>query len=181
MSQLYANALQRAQVAKVRYETQLMQNSAVSAISVDASEDDPGQPAVVIHVKAAPQTPLPHQVGGVRTKVVFDQLAAPITLSKSAIADALKVKNQHSADLRSNPKIFGVGVSASKDSPGEAAIVIYVDRSSTISVPAEIDGLRTQVVRTDPFRASGWRKEAERPTGCIRQGISTQLKLPGWH
>src|SRR5579884_1178495 len=180
MSQLNTNALQRAQVAKAQYETQLMQNSAVSMVSVGSSDDDPGQPAIVVHVKAAPQTPLPHQVGGVRTKVVFDQLAAPITLSKSAIANALRVKNQHSAELRSNSKIFGVGVSASKDSPGEAAIVIYVDRSSTMSVPAEIDGLRTQVVRSDSFRASGWGKEAEGPKGCVRHGVPRQLKAAGW-
>ena len=159
-SQLNDNVLQRAQVVKAQYETQLMQNSAVSTVSVGASEDDPGQPAIVVHVKAAPQTPLPHEVGGVRTKVVFDQLATPIRLSKSVITNAMGVKNQHSAELRSNPKIFGVGVAASKDSPGEAAIVIYVDRSSTASIPLEIDGLRTQVIRADPFRTSGWGKEA---------------------
>lgn len=172
-SQLNASVLQRAQLVKSQYEPQLMQNSVVSAVSVGVSADDPGQPAIVVHVKALPQSPVPHQVGGVRTKVVFDQLAAPITLPKSAIANALQVKNQHSAELRSNANIFGVGVAASKDSPGEAAMVIYVDRSSTVAIPAEIDGLRTQVVRGDPFRTSGW---AQEPAGsCSRTALRPRL------
>src|SRR5581483_1572648 len=69
-SQLNANALQRAQLVKSQYETQLLQNSAVSTVSVGTSDDDPGQPAIVVHVKAPPQTPVPHEAGGVRTKVV---------------------------------------------------------------------------------------------------------------
>jgi hypothetical protein len=174
-SQLDANALQRAQLVKAQFETQLMQNSAVSTVSVGASDDDPGQPAIVVHVRAAPQTPVPHEVGGVRTKVVFDQLAAPVLLSKTVIRNAMVVKNRHFAELRSNPKIFGLGVAASKDSPGEAAIVIYLDRSSTVSVPLELDGLRTQVIRADPFRTSGWGKEPAGTcsTSAMRPRLST--------
>jgi hypothetical protein len=67
-----------------------------------------------------------------------------------------------------DPKVFGVGVGSSKDSPGEAAIVVYIDRNSTVAVPAEIDGTRTRIVRTDPFRTSGWGKQL--PGACSTRG-----------
>ena len=172
-AKLNGTVLEHAQLVKAQYETQLLQYSAVSTVSVGASEDDPGQPAVVVHVKSSAQTPIPHEVGGVRTKVVFDQPTVPIPLSKSVITNAMQIKNQHSAELRSNPRIFGVGVAASKDSPGEAAIVVYVDRSSTISIPMEIDALRTQVVRTDPFRTSGWGKDV--PSACSKPTVPKRL------
>lgn len=176
-SQLDVNALQRAEVVKAQYEPQLLQNPVVSTVSVGASEDDPGQPAVMVHVKASSQIPVPHQVGGVRTKVIFDHQAAFLPISKTAIASAIRVKSQHSAELLTDKKVLGVGVAASKDSPGEAAIVIYVDRSSTVSIPAEIDGTRTQVVRTDPFRTSGWGKEA--PSACFTSTVPKRLSTPG--
>jgi hypothetical protein len=79
---------------------------------------------------------------------------------------AAQVKAQHSPQLMSSPDVFGVGMGSSQDSPGEAALVIYVDRNSSIQLPAEIDGTRTRIVRTDAFRTSNWGKEAQR--SCSR-------------
>ena len=161
--QLDAKALQRAEAAKTQYESQLMQNFAVSSISIGNSEDDPVQPALVVHVKGALQAPIPHQLGAVRTRVVFDQASSiRAALPQSELERAVQIKARHSAELMSNSKVFGVGVGASKDSPGEAAIVIYIDRDSQLSMPLEMDGTRTQIVRTDPFRTSGWGKEVKK-------------------
>ena len=170
-AQLDAKAAQRAQLAKTQFETQLMQNSAISSVSIGSSDDDPLQPAVVVHVNGILQIPVPHQLGGVRTKVVFDQVSSiSAALAKGETIRAMEVKNQHSAELLSNSKVFGVGVGTSKDSLAEAAIVIYIDRASTLAIPAEIDGVRTQVVRTDPFRTSNWGKDA--PGACSRSSSS---------
>jgi len=159
-TQLDQKALQRAEAAKAQSESRLMQNSAVSSVSIGNSDDDPVEPALIVHVKGALKVPVPHQLGAVRTKVVFDQPSSTKTaLRDLELASAVEAKARHSAELLSNSNVFGVGVGASKDSPGEAAIVIYVDPDSTLSLPAEIEGTRTQIVRTDRFRTSGWGKE----------------------
>jgi hypothetical protein len=178
--QLDAKALQRAEAAKAQYESQLMQNFAVSSISIGNSEDDPVQPALVVHVKGALQVPVPHQLGAVRTRVVFDQATSiRAALPQSELARAIQVKARHSTELMSNSKVFGVGVGASKDSPGEAAIVIYIDRDSQLSMPLEMDGARTQIVRTDAFRTSGWGKEVKKicskPITNSRSAVRTEV------
>ena len=51
--------------------------------------------------------------------------------------------------------VIGVGVGASDDNPGEAALVLYVDREKTHApIPAEIEGVRTKVIVTDRFHAT---------------------------
>jgi hypothetical protein len=167
-AQLDAKAVQRAQQAMTQYQTQLLQNPAVSSVSIGSSDDDPLQPALVVRVKGALQLPVPHQVGGVRTKVVTEHLSVNSAIARPEIERATQVKTQHSAELMADPKVYGVGVGSSKDSPGEAAIVVYIDRNSTVAVPAEIDGTRTRIVRTDPFRTSGWGKQL--PGACSTRG-----------
>jgi len=54
--------------------------------------------------------------------------------------------------------IIGVGVGASNDSPGESALVVFVEKGKAVAVPAVIDGVRTKVVVTDPFRTFNWGK-----------------------
>ena len=162
-----------------------MQNSAVSGVAIGTSDDDPLEPALIVHVKSALQLPVPHQAGGVRTKVVFDQpWAARVEVPNAEVARATQAKAQHSAELMSNSRVFGVGVGLSKDSPGEAAIVIYVDRNSTLAVPAEIGGTRTQIVRTDPFRTSRWGKQVQsvcsKPSSNLGSALHTDMQ-PGSH
>ncbi|WP_446741867.1 hypothetical protein [Silvibacterium acidisoli] len=46
--------------------------------------------------------------------------------------------------------VFSVAAGRSLDSPGEAAIIVYTDKSKgNVAVPATVGGLRTQVVATD--------------------------------
>jgi hypothetical protein len=162
-AQLDSKLVQRSATVKAEYQAELMQDPAVSGISTGISDDDPSAPAVVLHVSGVPQRPIPHQVGGVRTKIVFDQgAAAPRALGAGELVKAAQVKAQHARQLMSSPDVFGVGMGSSQDSPGEAAIVIYVDRNSSVQLPAEIDGTRTRIVRTDAFRTSNWGKEAQR-------------------
>jgi hypothetical protein len=165
-AQLHSELVQRSAAAKAEYQTELMQDPAVSGLSTGTSDDDPLAPAVVVHVSGLPQRTIPHQVGGLRTKIVFDQGAAPRALATGELVKAAQVKAQHSRQLMSIPEVFGVGVGSSQDSPAEAAIVIYIDRNSSIQLPADIDGTRTRIVRTDAFRASNWGKEAQR--SCSR-------------
>jgi hypothetical protein len=58
--------------------------------------------------------------------------------------------------MMSDPAILGVGVGASNDNPEEAALVVFVEKGKSVSVPAEIDGARTRVIATDRFRTFKW-------------------------
>jgi hypothetical protein len=166
-SQLDAGLNQRAIAARTAHMVELMQDPGVSQIVTGASDDDPSQPAIVLHVNGILQRPIPHQIEGVRTKVVFDDTGAPQPrVGAAEIVRAAQVKAQHAAELMSKAEVFGVGMGPSSDSPGEAAIVIYVDRNSSTSIPAEIDGTRTRIVRTDPFQTSGWGKAVQ--NSCSR-------------
>jgi hypothetical protein len=44
--------------------------------------------------------------------------------------------------------ILGVATGKSSDLPGEAAVVLYVDQNMNVSVPATVNGVRTQVIPT---------------------------------
>jgi hypothetical protein len=61
----------------------------------------------------------------------------------------------HRNELMARPSIIGVGVGRSDRNEAEAAIIIYVDKTAgaRAQLPKTLDGLRVQVVETDPFVA----------------------------
>jgi hypothetical protein len=76
-------------------------------------------------------------------------------LPEQAVAHASAVLEQHRARFMAQPGVIGVGVGASDKAEGEAAIVIYVDRTS-VTKPQftdSLEGLMVRVVYTDPFIA----------------------------
>jgi hypothetical protein len=75
------------------------------------------------------------------------------TVSEEKISAAIDVKNRYVDALMSTDSVIGVGVGESKSHPGEAAIVVYVDRTTGAKpqLPKRLDGMRVRVVRTDPF------------------------------
>ncbi|HLK34797.1 MAG TPA: hypothetical protein VKT29_17000, partial [Terriglobales bacterium] len=86
--------------------------------------------------------------------------------SEKEVARVAAVKEQWAQKLlRGNPAVFGVGVGGSYDSPGEAALVIFVDQDMSYTPPAIIDGARVRVRRSDRFRAWGW-NEHQRTSAC---------------
>jgi hypothetical protein len=60
----------------------------------------------------------------------------------------------HAKDLMSQPGVQGVGITSSVDSPGEAALMIFVIRGvAHPPIAPVIDGLRTRVREGSRFRA----------------------------
>src|SRR6185437_11265939 len=186
-------ALSAAEVAHAtevsnRYATRLMAHPEVAGIALDRSEDAPGSAAVVIYVKSLPQPgTFPAQLDGVRTRVValsgMQSGATPgaagpaISVSEAEVARVASVKeNQAEQLMRGNAAIFGVGVGASKDSPGEAVLVLFVDKDMSYAAPVVMDGARTQVVRTDRFRAWGW-NEHEQARACRATSFAKDKQL----
>jgi hypothetical protein len=170
----------RATAAKDSHATELMQDPAVSGVGVGQSEDNPTESAVVVFLNQQPRVPIPAQIDGVRTKIVLgsefrpqgqgqagqtESVVAPVT--ESEVVRARSVKQQHAQDLMSNPAVLGVGVGASNDNAGQAAIVLFVEQGTSPAVPAEIDGVRTRVIATDRFRTSNWGRRTAK--ACSRR------------
>jgi hypothetical protein len=77
--------------------------------------------------------------------------------NQGEIDRATAVKERYAARLMADPAVMGAGVGADENDPALATIVIYVEEGRSHSpLPAELDGVRTQIVRTDRIRAYGW-------------------------
>lgn len=160
-----------------RHATRLMANPAAVGIGVGRSQDAPDSAAVIIYVKSLPEPgAFPPQLDGVRTRIVLISSfqaqpaaaggLATATPSEQEMARVSAIKEQRGQRLlRQNPAIFAVGVGASEDSPGEAAVTVFVDKDASYTPPAVVDGARVRVVRTDRFRAWGW-NERRQPRSC---------------
>lgn len=94
-------------------------------------------------------TDTPHPVACVRYDTKSPAIRAPISATAKARAERVA---QTSAAFLVNPDkgVLAVAAGASLDSPGEPAIIVYVDNPRAYtSVPPTVDGVRTQVIRTD--------------------------------
>ncbi len=83
-----------------------------------------------------------------------------------SVGRALLAKEKHADRLMRDEAVLGVGVGADPDDPSEAVVIIYVEQGRAHRpIPAELDGVRTHIIRTDEFRAFGWNEPAVRPCG----------------
>jgi hypothetical protein len=95
-------------------------------------------------------------VGGTCTSTASTQPAGQGTeLPQQAVDHAGAVLERNRDRLMSNPAVLGVGVGASETNNSEAAIVVYVDQTNLArpQLPDQVEGLRVNVVLTDPFIA----------------------------
>src|SRR5215470_12948648 len=125
---------QRVAAVQQRRSAELMQDSAVTSVGIGASEDNPGEGALLIQLSGATRSPIPATVDGVRTKIVLGRdsgLPQTPVLSPEDIERAAVTKESHATALLSQGAIQGVGVGRSSDNPAETAIVIYVINGRT--------------------------------------------------
>jgi hypothetical protein len=90
--------------------------------------------------------------------------------SDQEVARVTTIKEKHALEMMSDPAIVGIGVGAG-DAPGEAAIVILVDKEKAHRpIPAEMDGVKTRVRLVNHIHAFG--------TACSEGGVlNDQLQL----
>ncbi len=170
-------AMQQAAAVRDAHAPELLAHPEVQAVGVGASRDNPHEAAVLFFVTAGqPRTNIPMQVDGVRTRIVEGTLfakhgalsaqesalleqsigAAPevYPISEAEMARAKPVRAVHTQELMSQPGVQGVGITASLDAPGEAALMIFVVRGAAHNpIPPVMDGLRTRVRESSRFRA----------------------------
>jgi hypothetical protein len=177
LSAIASQAVQRAIVVRDANAPELMAHPEVRALGVGASLDHPGEPAIVFFVtKGQPRTEIPAVVDGIRTRIIEGELFAErgvlsveqsaaleqstpppqsgYPISESEFARAKTVHEAHVEEWMDKAGVQGVGISSSVDSPGEAALVIFLIRGLAHEpIPPVIDGLRTRTRESSRFRA----------------------------
>jgi hypothetical protein len=172
--------IERATAARDAGRNQLLADPSVATIDIGASDDAPGEAALVIQTRVGvAHNPMPAEIGGVRTKVIplqasgtAPELSSPrVTqaLSLTEISHSAVVKDKYADALLHEPSVIGVGVGASLDAPGESAVVVYMERGMPpAAIPALLDGRRTRLITTDRFRSLGW-GHAQRPVCAAKK------------
>jgi hypothetical protein len=171
-----AEGLQKAIAARDAHATELLAYPGVQAVGVGASYDNPAETAILLFVnKGQPRRNLPAAVDGIRTRIVegvfsergvlspeesasLEQSAAPpqlvYSISDAEVARAKIVHAAHVDELMNMAGVQGVGITSSVDSPGEAALMIFLIRGvAHPAIPPVIDGLRTRIRESTRFRA----------------------------
>ncbi len=181
-----SDALQAATGALNTHAAEILAHPEVQAGGVGASFDNPAEPAILLFVnKGQPRANLPTQIEGIRTRIVegetferggalsveesaaLEQSAAPpqvvYPISDVEVARAKVVHATHVDEWMKKSGVQGVGIGSSVDSPGEAALVIFLIRGAAHEViPQVIDGLRTRVRESSRFRAGFGNREPHR-------------------
>lgn len=168
--------VENAYAAAQRSAGLLFESLSVRAVGVGASLDAPGTPAIIVFVQGNESPGLPLSLSGFRTRIVRlrstlgrtglidaaetsrllseSELQASAVLQVKEMARAVDVKEKYTADAMADPVVQGIGISASLDNPGDAALIFYVLRGKAHRpIPPSIEGVRTRFRETSPFRA----------------------------
>ncbi|HKF40015.1 MAG TPA: hypothetical protein VKB21_02950 [Candidatus Acidoferrum sp.] len=172
-----AEGLQKAMAARDAHARELLAYPEVQAVGVGASYDNPAEAAILLFVnKGQPRRNLPAAVDGIRTRIIegelfsergvlspeesasLEQSAAPpqlvYSISDAEVARAKIVHAAHVDELMNMEGVQGMGITSSVDSPGEAALMIFLIRGAAHpAIPPVIDGLRTRIRESTRFRA----------------------------
>ena len=193
-----AESLSKANRARDYSAPTLLANPTVQALGFGRSYDRPGDGAVLLFVdNGGVAAGMPHSLNGVPTRIIegdawayrgllndkethqlLQTVAEPqlmYELLPGQMQKARAVQAAHVAELLKQPGVLGVGISASVDAPGEAALLIYLKHGTSIeSIPAEIDGVRTRLRETGPFMAG--KSDNEPAPSCRVSGVGEAKK-----
>jgi hypothetical protein len=198
---LKQDVLKKATAVRDAHASELLANPAVQALGVGASYDNPSEPAILFFVtKGITRGALPMEVDGIRTRILEAPLfpnRGVVTLAESARNEqvvgpspavygisqeeytrAKSVQTVHVNELMTQRGVQGVGITSSIDSPGEAALMIFLIRGAEQDpIPPVIDGLRTRVRESTRFRA-GYGAGAHARSSCRVPGASAKIAPP---
>ncbi len=189
------DALKRKAEAAIRKNAATLLNPALGILEAvaGASSDSLGDPAIIVYIdKAKEAITVPQTIAGIRTLVVAtdqlslnagiapksNELAEGIHLSAQVLESAQQVQHSYAAQLMADPAVFGVGVTQSRDNPGEAALLVLVDSSrAPRSTPAVIGGLRTRYVSMHRFHVTRSRYAgAPHPSSCTLRSLANETR-----
>ena len=88
-----------------------------------------------------------------------------VSVSSQEMQKAAAARDVYAAQLLANPYVRAVGVGASLDHPGEAAVLLAVNAGQPKSaLPAQLDGVRTRIVTANSTTSSGVLSNSESAT-----------------
>ena len=163
-----AEQTQHALAVRDKHYAELVNDPAVTAVTVGASRDFPGEAVIVVHTNGVLMHSLPAQIEGVATQAVYGGQTSFMLLA-SDLNRTIAVKEAHVASLMQQPGVYGVGVGRSDDDPSATALVIYIEPgyvNGRAAIPAQIDGERVKIVEGDRFRAYNWGRETIPQHSC---------------
>jgi len=190
-------SIQNATAVRDAHAPEILAHPEVQAVGVGASYDNPPEAAILLFVsKGQPRANLPAMLDGVRTRIIegetFSQhgnltpeesdaiersTATPqliYSIPETEVARAKLVHEKHVDELMEMDGVQGVGITSSVDSPGEAALMIFLIRGvAHPAIPPVIDGVRTRLRESSRFRAGF--DHARPQHGC---SIPTAKKAP---
>lgn len=77
------------------------------------------------------------------------------SVASQEMSSARRIRDTHAQGLLSYPGVSAVGLGASLDAPGEAAIILFLNRgASSNALPGQLDGVRIRVVQEPSERPS---------------------------
>jgi hypothetical protein len=86
---------------------------------------------------------------------------------QSGLDRAAAAKEAHVQELMTDPAVMAVGVGSSESNPSVAVVNVYVETGRAHGgIPAQIDGVPTQIIRTDLIRAYGWNEPVRAGSSC---------------
>jgi len=170
-----AEKLEAASSVRDAHAAELLAKYSLESVGVADSLDQSGEAAIVLFVtKEESSQSFPQTIDGVRTRIV-ESSARPkssvlsvaetatsispassggsaIELTSPELRRASSVQSQRVEQLLKLKGVQGVGIGASSDHPGEAALAIFVIRGTVHdSIPAVLDGVRTKVRESSRF------------------------------
>jgi hypothetical protein len=183
--------------ARVRdfHSHDLLGRPGVLGVGVGASLDAPSEAAVVLFVeKGAATAGLPQQLDGIRVRIVEENSsvlpwgtftveetqsltrASQRTTRAITASELSRVREVHGKRVRELIQmsgIQGVGITASADVRGEAALLVYLVRGAQHeTIPPVIDGVRTVIRESAPFRAGS----SNAPSGRVCKVSAIAIK-----
>lgn len=155
--------LKNAESVRSAREAALLAYPGVESVGLDKSLDASGEATIVLLVsKGVAKNTLPQEVEGIRTRIAVadnsSSVAAESEVKSPSAMEIARAKAGHARAVAQLMKMAGVqavGITASADSPGEAALFIGVTRGvDRARIPSVVEGLRTVVRESSPFRSS---------------------------
>jgi hypothetical protein len=111
----------------------------------------------------AAKKPLPQEVDGIRTRIVGQAVNSPVIsgsnyVKSPSLAEMARAKTGQALAVTQMMKLAGVqavGITASSDNPGEAALFVSVIRGVKHErIPPVVEGLRTVVRESSAIHSS---------------------------
>jgi len=87
--------------------------------------------------------------------------------SQFGLDRASAAKEAHVQELMADPAVMAVGVGSSESNSAVAVVNVYVETGRAHGrIPAQLDGVPTQIIQTDLIRAYGWNETARPESSC---------------